>query len=183
MKFSTFGIVAISSILALLAGCGGGEEAPEQAPVARPVKVMTVGGSAGGEVSFPGRVAAGEQVDLAFRVGGPLIELPVHEGEKVNKGQVVARIDPRDFRIRVNSAQARFDKAEADIERLSALYEKDAASKTSRPHRPIHGLETTPDRDGRCQTDSSSSMDPFANTPSPWPSYGGRRPRSARCLR
>ena len=97
MKLSRFEFVAITSALLLLAGCGGGEEAPEQAPVARPVKVMTVGGPAGGgEFTFPGRVAAGEQVDLAFRVGGPLIELPVQEGEKVNKGQVVARIDPRD---------------------------------------------------------------------------------------
>ena len=130
MKLDTFGVVAVSSILLPLAGCGGSEESPEPAAVARPVKVMTVGGPAGGgEFTFPGRVAAGEQVDLAFRVGGPLIEFPVQEGEKVSKGQVMARIDPRDFRIRVDSTQAQFDKAEADIERLSALYEKDAASK------------------------------------------------------
>jgi RND family efflux transporter MFP subunit len=120
----------MTTALILMAGCGGGEETAEQAPVARPVKVVTVGGTAAGdERIFPGRVAAGQQVDLAFRVGGPLVALPVTEGEKVNKGQVVARIDPRDFQIRVDSAQAQFDKAEADIERLSALYEKDAASK------------------------------------------------------
>jgi multidrug efflux system membrane fusion protein len=131
MKLTTFKTIGITFTLLLsLAGCGGSEEATEQAPVARPVKIMTVGGlDGGGVVTFPGRVAAGEQVDLAFRVGGPLIELPVQEGEQVSKGQVVASIDPRDFQILVNSAQAQFDKAEADIERLSALYEKDAASK------------------------------------------------------
>jgi len=130
MKLKAFGVVAILSVLVVLVACSGAEEAPEQAPVARPVKVLTVGGAAAGtEVSFPGRVAAGQQVDLAFRVGGPLIELPVQEGEKVNKGQVVAKIDPRDFRIRVDSAQAQFDKTEADIERLAALYEKEAASR------------------------------------------------------
>lgn len=129
MRLKTFGVVATMSVLILLAGCGGGEEAPEQAAAARPVKMLTVGSAAAGtEVSFPGRVAAGEQVDLAFRVGGPLIELSVQEGEKVAKGQVVAKIDPRDFRIRVDSAQAKFDQAEADIERLAALYEKEAAS-------------------------------------------------------
>ena len=113
MKLDTFGIVTISPILLLLAGCGGSEETPEPAAAARPVKVMTIGGpEGGGEFTFPGRVAAGEQVDLAFRVGGPLIEFPVQEGEKVDKGQVVARIDPRDFRIRVDSAQAKFDQAE-----------------------------------------------------------------------
>jgi len=130
MRNHKFTIVAMATALTLMAGCGGGEETAEQAPVIRPVKVMTVGGAAGGgELTFPGRVAAGQQVDLAFRVGGPLIALPVQEGEKIAKGQVVARIDPRDFSIRVDSAQAQFDKAEADIERLSALYEKDAASK------------------------------------------------------
>jgi len=130
MRHESFNAVAITSILLLLAGCGGGEEAAEQAPVARPVKVMTIAGlEGGGTLTFPGRVAAGQQVDLAFRVGGPLTELPVQEGGEVKKGQVVAKIDPRDFRIRVSSTQARFDKAEADIERLAALYEKDAASK------------------------------------------------------
>ncbi|MDH3626762.1 MAG: efflux RND transporter periplasmic adaptor subunit [Acidobacteriota bacterium] len=131
MKSVRFAVIVISVVtLFLLAGCGGGEELPAQPEVARQVKLLTVGGMTGGsEVSFPGRVAAGEQVDLAFRVGGPLIELPVQEGEKVSKGQVVAKIDPRDFRIKVNSAQATYDKAEADIERLAALYEKDAASK------------------------------------------------------
>ena len=129
MRHEILKVVALSSILLLLASCGGKEEAPEEAPVARPVKVMTVGGSVGGEFTFPGRVAAGQQVDLSFRVGGPLVEFPVQEGQAIQKGQIVAKVDPRDFRIRVESAQARFDRAEADIERLSALYEKDAASK------------------------------------------------------
>lgn len=122
--------VILLSLLVSLTGCGGDEPPSEPVPVVRPVKVFEIDGSAtGGTLSFPGRVAAGEQVDLAFRVGGPLIKLPVEEGNKVRKSEVVARIDPRDFRIRVNSMQAQFDKAEADIERLSALYEKDAASK------------------------------------------------------
>lgn len=130
MKSVKLGFILISVAMLLFSGCGGGEEVSEPPPVVRPVKLLTVGGgSEGTEAIFPGRVAAGKQVDLAFRVGGPLIELPVKEGEKVAKGQIVAKIDPRDFRIKLSSAQARYDKAEADIERLAALYEKDAASK------------------------------------------------------
>jgi len=128
MKSKAFAIVAMTSFV-LIAGCGGEETAPEAAPVARPIKILTVGDSGDREITLPGRVAAGEQVDLAFRVGGPLVQLPVQEGQQVKKGQVVAKIDPRDFNIRVDSAQAQFDRAEADIERLAALYEKDAASK------------------------------------------------------
>jgi multidrug efflux system membrane fusion protein len=129
MKNESLKVAALAAILLLPLGCGG-EEIPEAEPVARPVKLMTIGGLEGGvERTFPGRVSAGQQVNLAFRVGGPLIELSIDEGQAVKKGQVVARIDPRDFQIRVNSARAQFEKAEADIERLAALYEKDAASK------------------------------------------------------
>ena len=71
-------IAALLVVLALVVGCGGSEPVQETAPVARPVKLLVVGdGEAATEKSFPGSVAAGDQVDLAFRVGGPLIELPV----------------------------------------------------------------------------------------------------------
>jgi RND family efflux transporter MFP subunit len=125
---------------------------------------MTVGGLAGGaELTFPGRVAAGEQVDLAFRVGGPLIEFRVEEGAKVAKGQVVARIDPRDFRIRVDGAQAEFDKAEADIERLSALYEKDAASKAQLDQvRAARGVAKAALDDAQADLGDTALRAPFA---------------------
>ncbi len=103
---------------------------PEPPPVERPVKVVTVGAATtAGPRSFPGRVAAINQVDLAFRVGGPLIELPALAGDLVKRGQLLARIDPRDFRLAINAAQARYDRTNADFERFAALYEKDAVSK------------------------------------------------------
>jgi len=103
---------------------------PEPPPVIRPVKVVTVGVAASaGPRSFPGRVAAINQVDLSFRVGGPLISLPVRAGDLVAQGQVLAGIDPRDFRLAVNAAQAHYDRTEADFERFAALYEKEAVSK------------------------------------------------------
>jgi RND family efflux transporter MFP subunit len=89
---------------------------------------MTLGTAEMGGRSFPGRVEATNQVDLAFRVGGPLIEFPVREGQFVRQGQLVARIDPRDFQIRLNAARADFERAEADFRRFSALYEKEAIS-------------------------------------------------------
>ncbi len=103
-----------------------------QAPtVVRPVKLMTVGGAgaaAGGTKSFPGRVEALNQVDLSFRVGGPLTALPVKEGQKVRRGQTLARIDTRDFDIRLKSARAQAERTEADLRRFTALYEKAAIS-------------------------------------------------------
>jgi RND family efflux transporter MFP subunit len=161
MRFKPLAVVTITS-LALFAGCGGEEEAPEKAPVARPIKILTVGDAGEREFTLPGRVAAGEQVDLAFRVGGPLIELPAQEGQEVRKGQIVATIDPRDFRIRVDSAQATFDQAEADIERLSALYEKDAASQAQLDQaRATRGVAKASLDDARANLSDTKLRAPF----------------------
>lgn len=121
------GLTAAMTISVLLVGCAR-EEAPEPAPVVRPVKTMVIGMAEGVARSFPGRVEATNQVDLAFRVGGPLIEFPVREGQFVRKDELVARIDPRDFQIRLNAARADFERAQADFRRFSALYEKEAIS-------------------------------------------------------
>jgi RND family efflux transporter MFP subunit len=115
--------------LVVLCGCGQ-QQIEERAPVVRPVKVVTAGGDSGTQSrSFPGRVEASDQVDLSFRVDGPLIELPVLEGDLVSKGQMVARVDPRDYRIRLDAARAEVERTDADYRRYSALYEKDAVSK------------------------------------------------------
>jgi len=125
-KSLTFAIAAVT--LLTLPGCGR-QEVREEEPVVRPVKTLIVGAAADIERSFPGRVEASDQVNLSFRVGGQLIEFPVREGQMIRKDQLAARLDPRDFQIRVDSATAEFDRAEADLQRISALYEKDAVSK------------------------------------------------------
>lgn len=130
MRKSSVGGFAVAAIGVSLVffGCRG-EKAVERAPVVRAVKVVTVGGDSAQSRSFPGRVQASDQVDLSFRVDGPLTEFPVVEGDSVSKGQVVARIDPRDYRIRLDSARAVVERTDADFRRYSALYEKDAVSK------------------------------------------------------
>ena len=122
-----FAIAAIG-VSVVLSGCGR-DKVVERAPVVRAVKVVTVGGDIAQTRTFPGRVEASDQVDLSFRVDGPLIELPVLEGDFVNKGHTVARIDPRDYRIRLDAARAEVERTDADFRRYSALYEKDAVSK------------------------------------------------------
>ena len=112
---------------ACLLGCA--EEPPtEMEPVARPVKLLDVSAGAVAERNFPGTVQATNQVDLSFRVGGPLVELPATEGAFVRRGQLLARIDPRDFEIRVRAAKADFDRVEADFSRFTSLYEREAVS-------------------------------------------------------
>jgi RND family efflux transporter MFP subunit len=117
------------AILSLPLACGR-QETVERPPAVRPVKLLTVGeGEWGGARSYPARVQAANQVDLSFRVGGPLISLPVREGEVVGKGQVLAQIDPRDYEISLSQARAHRERTGADFQRVSALFEKEAVSR------------------------------------------------------
>ncbi|MFQ9022075.1 MAG: biotin/lipoyl-binding protein [Parabacteroides merdae] len=60
------------------------------------------------EKSFGGVVSPDQFSDLAFKMSGPLISLKVDEGQKVRTGQVVAEIDPQDFKWEYEAKKASF---------------------------------------------------------------------------
>lgn len=120
-----YATVALAACLLAMNGCGE-EPATELSPVVRPVKTVVVGGEQTAELSFPGTTQASHRSVLSFRVKGPLIELPVNEGDLVKKGELLARIDPVDFEIKVAEASAAFRKAVADYDRYNRLYEREA---------------------------------------------------------
>ena len=86
-------VIALAAIL--FQGCGQKKEMT--APATRPVKTTIVESRSVIRKDFSGIVEAVEYVKLAFRVSGQIISLPVIEGEKVKKGQLIAAIDPRDI--------------------------------------------------------------------------------------
>jgi RND family efflux transporter MFP subunit len=103
--------------------CGdSSEEAP--APATRPVKLFLVeGGSADAIRAFPGRVDASQRAELSFRVPGRLQEILVKEGDLVQQGQVLARLDPTDLEIVLEARQATYDNASRNFERAKELVE------------------------------------------------------------
>lgn len=70
------------------------------------------------KVVYPGIVQAFETTKLAFRVGGPLVEINVKPGDRVKKGDVLMQIDPRDFVSEVESIKAKIQAAQS---RLTAM--------------------------------------------------------------
>ncbi|BBO69470.1 hemolysin D [Desulfosarcina alkanivorans] len=113
----------------LVCGCGKKEE-PAPKEVVRPVKVITVKGGGGGTtMTYPGKTRANRRVDLSFKVPGPLVELPVEEGQEVKKGQLLARILPRDFKITLDQAKARAIEADRQYDRYKELYVRKQVSK------------------------------------------------------
>lgn len=60
--------------------------------------------------------------ELSFRVGGPIDRFEVYSGNYYTRGSVIAEIDPRDFRIRKERAQAVCEQARLEYERIGRLY-------------------------------------------------------------
>ena len=89
-----------------LGGCN--EEQEEMAAeTVRPVRaVQLADASPFGHRWFSGRANATQEIDLSFRVAGPLIERPVDVGDRVQKGDLIARIDPTTVIADANKARA-----------------------------------------------------------------------------
>jgi RND family efflux transporter MFP subunit len=77
------------------------------------MKVGDLAAMAGREL--PGRARAVQQVNLSFRVAGPLVALPVKVGDAVKKGDLLAQIDPRDYEVQVRSAEGQLSRADANL--------------------------------------------------------------------
>ena len=86
---------------------------------------MTVGSALTGQIrNLPGTVRATDRVDLAFQVSGPLIELPVREGQRVKRGDLLARIDPRDYETSLRNAKGTMARAKAAVDYAVAEYQR-----------------------------------------------------------
>ncbi len=121
---------AASAFLALLAACGSSEEVAKEPPI-RPIKLVTVTDSSNQlPVSYPAVVEAAQSSILTFQVGGLLQEIPVTEGQLVEAGTLIARLDQRDFQNNLNSAKAQYDNAESEYQRSLRLAEQDAISRS-----------------------------------------------------
>lgn len=115
-------IVLAILILSTLTACS--ETEPEK-EVIRPVRAVKVGDMGRFQRrGFPGRAQATQEIDLAFRVGGPLITRPVNVGDQVQEDEVVARIDPRDFEVNLRNVRAQLAEAEAALERAASDYRR-----------------------------------------------------------
>ena len=107
------GLLAVSS-------CGN-RKAEE--PGVTNVRLFTVRNAGASSVQeFPGRVKAAEEVNMAFKVSGTLMRVCVEEGGRVSRGQLVAEIDPRDYQVQLDAAEAEYMKVKAEAERVMALY-------------------------------------------------------------
>ncbi|MGH7065870.1 MAG: efflux RND transporter periplasmic adaptor subunit [Stellaceae bacterium] len=110
---------ALLAAALVLTGCGKEEKAA--APQIRPVRTVTVELRESGEtLSLTGEIQPRYQADLGFRVGGKILERPVDVGTQVKKGELLARLDPQQYRQDFEVAKAEVAKADAEVSRSRA---------------------------------------------------------------
>ncbi|UCC29631.1 MAG: efflux RND transporter periplasmic adaptor subunit [Phycisphaerales bacterium] len=120
-----FRIGVIVLALATL-GLGACKQEPEQPRPPRRVFAIRVADTSGlTERAFPGRAKAAQEVNLSFRVSGPLIAFPVDVGAVFKKGAVVARIDPQDYETALRTLQGQLEREQARAKRAAQDLERD----------------------------------------------------------
>lgn len=124
-----------SLLLALLLGCE--REPPKEEKVVRPVRYQKVVATTEQRVrTFAGTSKAGEESRLSFKVSGTIERLPAEVGLRVGPGDLIAELDPKDYALEVQKAEAALAKAvaqsrkaTADYVRTRDLYENNNASR------------------------------------------------------
>lgn len=117
------GIGALAFSVLLLAGCQRQEPAAEpellkvRAPTVEPADYAAT-------VTLTGVIAAQTVGNLAFRVGGRVAERMVDVGQHVEKGAVLARLDPQAQQSDLKAAQANLDAAQAQSRQASAAFDR-----------------------------------------------------------
>lgn len=115
-----WGLVLTASIF--LAACERPDWGASEAEAGRLVTLAAVEApAAAGVRRYAARIAAGRRADLSFRVPGTVQKLLFKEGDIVEEGQVVAELDPTQYRNVVKERQATFDSAAKDFERAREL--------------------------------------------------------------
>ena len=116
-------VILMSGLITLFGAC-------QRSKVPREVKNVTVKTDTveahEGELSivYPGKVYAASDISLSFRVAGPIIAVLPEEGAFVKKGQLLAEIDPRDYKIQLAATEAEYKQIKGEAERVMELYKR-----------------------------------------------------------
>lgn len=123
-------LTTIALATSSLIGCAEPKTEQQTNETVRPVKMAIVESVAANvERSFPAQVTANESTDLAFRVSGQITKHYVIEGDRVEKGSLIAELDPTDFNILLDNAKAKYELSVSQHERNSTLVPKGLATK------------------------------------------------------
>ncbi len=77
---------------------------------------------------FPAILEETEEVNLAFRVAGPIHKIYVNEGQFVKKGELIAEIDKRDYEVQKRAIEAQVTQIQSEYSRVEELKKRKSVS-------------------------------------------------------
>ena len=114
-------------VLLLLNSCTNHQTAPEE--VAQSVKCTTVKYTHIQQRDFAALTTADDAVNLAFKISGQVVYIPVAKGQRVSRGELLAELDKRDVELQMKATKATYTEALQRLERGRRLIEHNAISK------------------------------------------------------
>ena len=123
-------LLSLAVVLNLLAACSDKSAAPQTVLTLPPLKSITVVPSKVAQaVKFDGVIEAINQATVSAQTSGRVTELPVDVGDLVKKGELIVRFTDVEQKARVASAQAKFNEAKAQYERMQDMLVKKLIAK------------------------------------------------------
>lgn len=122
MKKLNSKILIVAAAMLLVAGCGKDEKVEE---VIRPVKVVVAGGDQVTEdIVFSGITVPSKETILSFKIAGPVANINLTQGQKVKKGEIVAEMDTRDYKVNLEVYKKKYDAAKAASDNATFQYNR-----------------------------------------------------------
>ncbi len=139
-KYFPLLLLLVLVLVAMVLGAGIGrererlaaEKASEIKSVVPPANVVVqrlVPVTVEDRLSLPATVEPWTDLELLAQIHGRVVEIPVKLGDRVAAGDVIARVDPRDYELAVTSARAAFELARAERSRIQDIFERGLVSR------------------------------------------------------
>ena len=125
-------VAAMASLIGAATGCksGGsdnGNNGKEQTvPNVRTAAAQSIGSTR--TVTYPGRIQPAKDVNLSFRVAGPVAAVHFREGQHVRQGDTLAEIEERDYAIQLAATTAQYEQVKAEAGRVIELSDRGSAT-------------------------------------------------------
>ena len=117
-------IITLTTLAFLLVGCSEKKETVKEVVIPK-VTVKKIKSTVEKEsLTYSGTIEADNTVSLGFSVPGRISKVYVQEGQKVNKGQLLASIDQTTYKNAFDIANAGLEQANDNFKRLNSLYQK-----------------------------------------------------------
>jgi RND family efflux transporter MFP subunit len=112
-------------LLCLTIGLTACKEKTEIIEEIRAIKTMTVNEQAGEQIiKLSGIVAAVDSSGLSFQVGGQVESVHVDIGDQVEKGKVLAVLDPEPYQLELDGVSAELAKAKDEVTKSEAQFKR-----------------------------------------------------------